>query len=150
MSQEIQHEGVVIHTDHNEAKVRIQQTSACSACHAHNRCMAAESTEKIIDCQMEEPLSAGDHVIVTVARKVGFTAVLLAFVLPFAILTSMIWLLDIYISNEGIAGTLALCSLVPYYLLLAILRKRIKKRFSFSARKITTEQNNNNNSNTQV
>lgn len=135
MSQEIQHEGVVVSIRKGEAVVRIQQTSACATCHAHSMCMAAESSEKMIDCQMAEPLQPGDCVIVTVARRLGFTAVLLAFVIPFALLLAMIWVLDLYITDEGIAGTLALCSLVPYYLLLALLRKRIKKRFSFIARK---------------
>ncbi|MCM1035266.1 MAG: SoxR reducing system RseC family protein [Paludibacter sp.] len=136
MSQDIQHEGVVVSVSGDVARVRIRQTSACSACHAHGTCMASESTEKIIDCQSDSLLKSGDRVMVTVSRRLGMSAVLLSFVLPFVILFVMLLLLNRYLDSEGMAGTLALCSLLPYYLLLALLRKRMQHRFSFRANKL--------------
>ena len=135
MEQIVGHEGIVVAVEGMQARVRILQTSACSACHAQSMCMAAESKEKIIDCQMLEPLHEGDKVVVQVQRRLGLQAVLWAFVLPFVILLTMIWGLGKVWDNEALVGTVALCSLLPYYGILSLFKKRLKRKFSFVAKK---------------
>lgn len=135
MSQLIEHEGIVVAVDGMQAQVRILQTSACSACSARNMCMAAESKEKIIDCEMLEPLEPGDKVVVQVARRLGLQAVWWAFVLPFVLLLGLIWFLGTIWDNEALAGTVALCSLLPYYGVLSLFKNRLKRKFAFRATK---------------
>ena len=133
--QTISHTGIVESVNGTEAHVRIMQSSACSGCHAAKSCMAADAREKYIDCVMLEPLQVGDEVTVEIEQKVGWLAVLYAFVLPFLLLMLMLWLMGKFFS-ESIAGTIALCSLLPYYGVIALLRKRIKQRFVFTAKKV--------------
>lgn len=99
--------------------------------------MAADAREKFIDCIMLEPMQEGDRVVVEVEQRLGWLAILLAFVLPFVWLVGMVWLLGLYL-EEGVAGTLALCSLCIYFAVLALFRKRLKRKFSFTARRIRT------------
>lgn len=136
MAQYIQHEGVVTAVNQDSVQVHIEQTSACSGCHAKSMCMASEKQDKYIDCTSTEQLKVGDRVCVYVARKMGFKAVLLAFILPFCLLLGLIALLDIWIPDERISGTIALSSLIPYYGILALCKKKMKQYFVFYAHKI--------------
>ncbi len=47
MSQIIEHEGVVTGLEGKKAFIKIEQTSACSGCHAKTFCTASDKTEKI-------------------------------------------------------------------------------------------------------
>ncbi len=134
MSESIKHKGIVESVSGTEAHVRILQTSACSGCHAAKSCMAADAREKYIDCIITEPLQTGDEVTVLIEQRTGWLAVLIAFILPFLLLMLMLWLMGMFFT-ESIAGTVALCSLLPYYGIVALLRKRIKRHFVFTALK---------------
>ena len=135
MAEKIEHEGVVIGADEVGVRVLISQASGCGSCAAKGRCMSAESKEKVIDCQADEPLAVGDKVIVEVEQKVGWLAVLLAFILPFLLVISLIYILGQFMEEQW-SGTIALVSLLPYYALLSLFRKRMSTTFRFRARKI--------------
>ncbi len=134
MSEAIEHKGVVESVSGNAVHVRILQSSACGACSAAKSCMAADVREKFIDCVADEELQAGDEVMVSVSQKQGWLAVLLSFVLPFCLLMFVLWLAGKFFS-ETVAGTLALCSLLPYYIIVWLSRNKIKKNFEFKAKK---------------
>lgn len=136
MSETIEHKGIVESVSGQEVHVRIVQASACSACHAAKSCMAADAREKFIDCMAEEPLAVGDEVVVSVSQKQGWLAVLLSFVLPFCLMMLVLWLMGKFFS-EPVAGTVALVSLLPYYLIIWLLRGKLKKNFEFTAKKTT-------------
>ncbi len=135
MAKDIQHEGIVVGVTNGGVQVKILQMSACSACQAKSLCSAAESSEKIIDCRMIEPLAVGDKVMVTVARRLGWIAVLLAFILPCVVLFISIWGFTYWLENEALGGTIGLVMLLPYYACLALFRKKIKTNFDFIATK---------------
>ncbi|MBR1809961.1 MAG: SoxR reducing system RseC family protein [Paludibacteraceae bacterium] len=134
MSDTIEHKGIVESVSGQEVHVRIVQASACSACHAAKSCMAADAREKYIDCLAEEPLAVGDDVMVSVSQKQGWLAVLLSFVLPFLLLMLMLWLTG-KVWSEAVSGTVSICSLLPYYLVIWLFRDKLRKRFNFIARK---------------
>ena len=52
MSNKIKHNGVVDGVDENCVRVRILQSSACSACKVAAHCNASETKEKIIEVQV--------------------------------------------------------------------------------------------------
>ena len=83
---------------------------------------------------MAEPLQPGDKVVVEVEQRLGWLAVLLAFVLPFLLMTAVLWIAGMR-WTETVAGTVALCSLLPYYGVLALFKGKLKRKFNFSARK---------------
>ena len=136
MDEPIRHEGIVLAVKDGKALVEIVQTSACSACKARSMCMSAESQEKRIDATMAEPLQPGDKVEVMVTERLAWKAVMLAYILPFVVMMAAIGLLNLWIENEAIAGTVALCAIALYYIVLSFFRGRLQKAFSFTARKV--------------
>lgn len=136
MEEEIRHKGVVLTTKGETARVEILQTSACAACKAKQMCMSAESQQKIIDAVMTEPMKAGDQVEVVVREHLAWKAVLLAYVMPFVLMVGVIAALDYWTEwSEAVTGTLSLCVIALYFLVLSMFKHRLQKQFSFTARK---------------
>lgn len=137
MSQTIHHEGVVESLEGTVVRVRIMQASACSACHAHGVCMAADSKEKIVEALCEDhTLQAGDKVDVVIAERTGWKAILLAYILPFVVLMGVLGGMNLSGESEAIAGVVAICAVGMYYIVLHFFRHRLQREFSFQIRKI--------------
>lgn len=133
MSKKISHSGIVESIQDGCVKVRIVQTSACAACKVASHCNAAESKVKIVDvfCCDTAKYEAGQEVVVSASKDVANRALLLGFGLPFLLLVSVLMITLRLTSEEGVAALVALGSLLPYYLLLWLLRDRIQQRISF-------------------
>ena len=134
----IKHDGIVIAIkDDGVVRVRIVQTSACASCKAKQMCASAESSEKEMDVQMLTDMASiqlGDTVEVMVQQKMGWKAVLLAYVLPFVVMMAVVVLLNGVVKEE-VSGTIALCTMGVYYIVLGLFKNRIQKEFSFMGRK---------------
>ena len=121
--------------------MKINSESACSACHAKGVCGAADQEEKFLDVALSGAnYKTGEQVHVQVARRLGFKAVALGYFYPFLILMAVLILLILVGVSELKAGSLALLSILPYYLLLYLFRKRIESTFTFSIKKTNTVQ----------
>ena len=142
----IKHDGLVIAVNGDSTvRVRIVQTSACASCKAKAMCASAESKEKEIEAIGDGLLAIGDEAEVMVQQKIGWKAVLLAYVLPFVVMMAVIFLGNEAIrlfgneamtkNGEAIIGTIALCAMGIYYIILGFFKDKIQKEFSFTARK---------------
>ena len=144
----IKHDGIVIAVNSDgTVRVRIVQTSACASCKAKAMCASAESKEKEIvalfvgeEAKRQEgerqDIKLGDEVVVMVQQKMGWKAILLAYMLPFIVMMIVVaignGLLGI---REEVIGTAALCAMGVYYIVLGFFKDKIQKDFSFTARK---------------
>ena len=142
----IKHDGIVIAVNGDgTVRVRIVQTSACASCKAKAMCASAESKEKEILAIGDGLLAIGDEAEVMVQQKMGWKAVLLAYILPFVVMMAVIVLGNQAIrllgaeamgkNGEAIIGTAALCAMGVYYIVLGFFKDKIQKDFSFTARK---------------
>lgn len=151
----IKHDGIIIALNGDgTALVRIVQTSACAACKAKAMCASAESAEKemrvtllmdngrpagygVLDA--DKPLleyKVGDEVEVMVQQKMGWKAVVLAYLLPFFVMLAVIFMGNaLWNVREEILGTAALCAMALYYIVLGLFKDRLQKEFSFTAKK---------------
>ena len=137
----IDHAGVIDSIDGDRAHVRIMSESACASCHAKGACSAADQEEKFIDVPLHGiQYQTGDPVRVEVSGNLGMKAVALGYVYPFLLLMAVLVGLLSFGVAELRAGIWALLSLVPYYLLLSLFKKRIDSNFTFSLKKTTTVQ----------
>ena len=140
MAQLIEHTGIINGIEDNLIQVLIVQQSACSECHARGSCTAADKKEKIIEVEStDRTFKAGDKVILFGRQSIGLQAVLLAFVFPFILILSTLIILQSFVVNETVSGTLALLVLLPYYGILSFFNKRLKAKFRFAIRKDTTD-----------
>ena len=144
----IKHDGIVIAVNGDgTVLVRIVQTNACAACKAKAMCASAESKEKEIVALFvgeeakrregeRQDIKLGDEVVVMVQQKMGWKAILLAYMLPFIVMMTVVaignGLLGI---REEVIGTAALCAMGVYYIVLGFFKDKIQKDFSFTARK---------------
>ena len=133
MSNKISHSGVIEQILDGCVKVRIVQTSACAACKVAAHCNAAESKIKIVDvfCSDNSTYQVGQDVVVWASKDVANKALLLGFGIPFLLLICVLLIALRFTSEEGIAALIALGSLVPYYFLLRLLRKKIQRQIAF-------------------
>ena len=134
MSTKISHSGVIEQIESDRVHVRIVQTSACAACKVAGYCNAAESKEKIIDVFCDtaaKNLHVGQQVTVTTSGTVAAKALLWGFGLPFILLVSVLAIVLLLTSSEGMAALCALAALVPYYFVLWLLRDRMRNELSF-------------------
>ncbi|MEZ5071783.1 MAG: SoxR reducing system RseC family protein [Bacteroidales bacterium] len=137
----IDHEGIVVSATGELARVRIVSQSACASCHAKGACSASDQEEKEVDVTLQgEDVRPGEKVRVLVARHLGYKAVALGYFFPFLLVLGLLILLTSLGLPELRAGTAALGSVVPYYLILYLFRKRIETRFQFRIQKIHTVQ----------
>lgn len=151
----IKHDGIIIALNEDgTALVRIVQTSACAACKAKAMCASAESAEKEMTAVLlsdngrpmgygvldaDKPLleyKVGDAVEVMVQQRMGWKAVVLAYLLPFFVMLAVMLIGNaIWAVREEILGTVALCAMALYYLVLGMFKDKLQKEFSFTARK---------------
>ena len=135
----IKHDGIIIALNEDgTALVRIVQTSACAACKAKAMCASAESAEKEMTVVLlgDEQWAVGNEVEVMVQQKMGWKAVVLAYLLPFFVMLAVMLIGNaIWAVREEILGTVALCAMALYYLILGMFKDKLQKEFSFTARK---------------
>lgn len=137
MSELIRHEGVIVSLDGNKATVKIVQASACSECRAKSMCMSSEAKEKLLECETAgQEWLVGEQVQVFVSEKLGWKAVLLAYIMPFVVLISVVAGLDMCMDSEALVGTIALCATGVYYIILSLFKKRLRRQFSFWMEKL--------------
>ena len=133
MSNKISHPGVVDRIEGDCVKVRIVQTSACAACKVAAHCNASESKEKLVDvfgCDTAK-YATGQEVVVSASREVANRAILLGFGLPLLLLIGVLLMVLRWTGDEGMAAMASLGALVPYYIVLWLLRDSIRQQVSF-------------------
>lgn len=134
MSNKIKHAGVVDGVEGECVRVRILQSSACSACKVAAHCNASETKEKIIDVMDADAshYQKGDQVMVVADTAVGFRASLYGYLLPLILMVVTLVGVLAATHSEGWAALSALGILIPYYVLLFLMRNKLRNRLSFT------------------
>ena len=136
MNNNIKHLGIVESIDGSHVRVKILQSSACSSCSVKGHCNISETKEKIIDIHDKESAdccSVGQKVMVCGTTSMGMKAVVLAFVLPFIVLLAALFVtMRVTDGDEAASALVSLCTLIPYYIIIYLLRNRISRTFSFT------------------
>lgn len=136
MSERIEHSGFVTRVEGKNIQVQIIQMSACSSCHAKGACSAADMDEKFVDVEStDDTLRIGDMVNIVGESSTGLLAVLLAFVIPFMLILTSLFFLRNIVPNEAVSGTVSLALLIPYYIILSLFNKKLKRKLQFRIEK---------------
>ena len=108
MTDIIKHRGIVENINGFHIRVKIVQTSACSACSVKGHCNASESKEKLVD---------------VFDTKASSFLILLAALFITMHLTG---------GDELKSAIISLLALAPYYFIIYICRGKLSKKFSFT------------------
>ena len=130
----VKHCGEVVRVEGQSVFVRMTVNSACSGCHAKGVCGASETADKIVEVVTSEASAyeVGESVEVALMRNdMGPKSVILAYVVPFFVLTIALLGALAVGASEGVAVVAALVGVVVWYVVLYALRSKIKDRIKF-------------------
>lgn len=130
----VKHCGEVIRIEGDSVFVRMTVNSACSACHAKGVCGVSESTEKIVEVETASAadFNIGESVeVALLSDSMGAKSVVLAYVVPFLVLTLMLVGSLMMGAGEGVAVLSALGGVAIYYVVLHLLRDKVKNKIKF-------------------
>ena len=131
-SGNINHLGIVKSISGNTIRVENAPDTACTSCEVSGSCVVSSTDIKIVDVEtVNNNYTIGQQVEVILSEKQGAMAMFLAYVFPFILMFIVMLMLSRFTSNEAIIGLVSLGSLIPYYLILFLLRNRVKSNFGF-------------------
>jgi sigma-E factor negative regulatory protein RseC len=137
MKNSVNYCGVVDRVEKDRICVKITQQPACSGCNAKSACMAANGKEHIIEVtDYTGTFQANEAVILEGKDYMELKAILLAFVIPLALVVAFIVVGAGIQLKESVSALAGLSLLLPYYIILYSFRKALKKRFVFTIKKI--------------
>lgn len=135
--KEITHEGIVQEVRDDHVVVSFVTQPACSSCSIKNHCSLADAEARNLEISTSGKIyQKGEKVNITLGQSHGFKAVFLGYFFPFVIMFTVLVILIKFTNNEVLAGLISISCLVPYYLILWILRVRINESFKFRLLKV--------------
>lgn len=128
----VKHEGVVSKISQNSITISLKGNINCEGCKAQSACGVSDSNDKEIEVlNSAQSFQLNEPVDVLLKRELGLKAVFWAYVFPF-ILMMVVLVATSFFFKEWIAGLLSLFILLPYYVLLFVLKGRFQKAFQVS------------------
>ena len=134
MKEQVKHTGEVVAVTPQTTTVRIVSHSACSECHAAGLCGLSEYTEKAIEVPTSPSATygVGDEVNVVLTATLGLKRGWLAHFLPLVVLLGVALGLIALGVGEVAAGLAGLGAVALYYLVLWLLRDRLRNEYVFT------------------
>ena len=133
MKKEIYHDGKIIGITPEFTSVEIISSSACSQCHAKGLCGFSEEESKVVMVPTSPytERKVGDTVTLALKQTMGLKAVWISYVIPLIILMILVLSLSSVIDNEVWTGLAAIGGVALYYLVIWLLRDKLKNEFVF-------------------
>lgn len=137
MSNKIKHSGIIESVENDCVHVRILQSSACAGCKVAGHCSASESKEKMVDITDANASNykVGESVTISTENSTGFRAVLYGYGYPLILLMAALMIVGATTKNELYSALAALEILVPYYLIIYVMRNKISRQVYFTIEK---------------
>ena len=133
MDNKTRTDGIVEAVNPATIRVRILDKQECKDCKAAAACHSSNGKGKVVEVPVEAILSSsykvGDRVVVGTTTSVGLRAVALGFGLPLALLLLSVGIVWATLHDDAAAALAGLIVLVPYYLILYVLRGKLLKAF---------------------
>ena len=131
----IEHDGIVIKVADTYIIVAIQNQSACAARHSKGACGVSEVTQKNITAEKPNTnVKVGDKVIVSASTGNAMLSVLLAYIVPSALIIVILTLLVLAGFSEVMAATLSLLTMAIYFITLYLLRDKFAQKIKFKVK----------------
>ena len=136
--EQIEHKGVVRSIDEGVVRVDIEVNEACGSCASRKACAmgSSEKREIMVHTSDAANYSVGAVVNVGARRSLGAVAVVLCYIVPLMLLLAALVVANILGYSDGVAAVVALASAALYYALLALMRRHISEKVTFTINKI--------------
>lgn len=139
ITSNITHSGFVSQVADGHVKVSLFRPEACGGCQMKDYC-GGDNDERQEFELVANGYQVGDEVQLLMSTSTGLRAVLVAYLVPFAVLLlSLIIGLEMGLT-EAEAALVSLSTTGLYYILLKMISKSIKGHFSISIQKLQTHE----------
>ncbi len=134
----IDHQGEVIEVNSAYISVEIINKSACSSCHAKGVCSLGDMKAKVIEVENSgiDIFNVGEIVNVKLKKSLGYRALWFSYLIPLIILMVLLLSLHAVGLSEPIIGLSIIGAISLYYLVIWLIRERLKKEFIFVVEKL--------------
>ena len=134
LNNDIAHRGRIVSITSELTTVEIVSEPACSACHAKGLCSLGDATVKQVELPTRgwDNYSVGDEVQVVLRASMGHKAVWLCYVVPLLVMVAVLLATLAAGGAELLAGLLAIAAVGLWYLVLWLLRGRLRKDYIFN------------------
>jgi sigma-E factor negative regulatory protein RseC len=139
---DIIHEGIVTKTEADSVTVLLSSAVACTGCEAGGSCSLAGAEKKILKVEGAWGVRQGEKVVVSMKESQGYSALMLGYVIPLAVLLLTLVICEALSGSELFSGLMSIAVLVPYYILLFAFRSLISKKFTFKLLTKSTDEFN--------
>lgn len=131
-------QGMIKEIKENLLFVEIERSVACASCHAKGSCLASQRKNETVPIFIDEPnaYQVGELVSVTIKRSMGAKAVVIAYLFPFLVLASGLFLTYYLTKNELLSIGVSFVATTLYFIFIKKMDNRLKKQFTFSVSKI--------------
>ncbi|MDR2388404.1 MAG: SoxR reducing system RseC family protein [Tannerellaceae bacterium] len=134
------HCGVIQRIEGHTIYVSSARQPACSGCRAKSVCITAHGKEQIIEVtDSSGTFHTNEPVLLEGKDSMEHQAVLLAFLIPLALVAATVFIGTSLQWDEGFSALAGLLLLFPYYIILYFFRDAWKKKFVFTIKKINPE-----------
>ncbi len=132
----INHDGVVVEITDTKVIAEILVSEACGTCQAKGLC---HTQGKKVNIEAPRPsdsdIAVGDSVFVSMKSSLAMSSVILAYVAPLALMFVVMFSLIAATGSQD-AGCIAGLAVLPlYYIVLYMMRDRLRRNFSFEVSK---------------
>jgi len=133
-NSDIAHRGRIVSITPEITTVEIVSEPACSACHAKGLCSLGDATVKQVELPTRgwDNYAVGDEVQVILRASMGHKAVWLAYVVPLLVMVAVLLGTLAAGGTELLAGSLAIGAIALYYVLIWLLRGRLRNEYIFN------------------
>lgn len=104
---------------------------ACGSCAAKKVC-GSEQQKSFTLVNDDNQRQVGDSVTLVITRSMGFLAILLAYLLPVAIIIASLLIFQALQTDEIVAGSITLGVVVVYFIILRLLKKQIENQITIT------------------
>ncbi len=134
LKDNLQHPGRIEKIEEDKITVTILSKSACSTCHSKSMCSVSEMEEKIIEIRKADDTvyELGQQITVYMKKSLGTWAVLFGYFFPFLLVVISLITIVAITNNEGLAGLISIGLLVPYYVVIHLMKNKFQSTFEFS------------------
>ena len=131
--ESVAHKGRIVQISPQFTTVEIVSESACSSCHAAGLCGMSEYTKKAIEVPTRswDNYEVGQEVNVVLKASMGHKAVWVAYVIPLIVMTAVLLGFLGAGAGELVAGLSAIAAVGLYYLVVWLLRDRLRNDYIF-------------------
>ena len=128
----IKHEGIVSKISQNAITISLKGNVNCEGCKAQSACGVSDSNDKEIEiANPAQSFQLNESVDVMLKRELGLKAVFWAYVFPFILMFLVLIITSLFL-KEWLSGLISLAVLIPYYLMLFVLKDTFQKAFQVS------------------